>query len=201
MLVGPEDDRKGQPWIQTYTGRRFYPLNPRASDIYLPDIARGLAQTCRYNRQTCYFYTTAQHSVLMARAIQEDHPNNWGAFDLALLHDAVDAYLPDVPTPIKPLLTELKAIELHLEEVIMERFDLPTKAQDPALWALVKSYDNRICLNERAVVVTTNGVSMEDWLHGKGTPDMQPLDLLVEPWGVEKAFDQFLWEVQQAGLE
>lgn len=201
MLVGLEDDRKGQPWIQTYTGRRFYPLNPRPEDICLLDIARGLSQTCRYNRQTRYFFSTAQHSVLMAREIQKDHPNNWGAVDLALLHDAVDAYLPDVPTPIKPLLTELKAIELHLEEVIMERFHLPTKAQDPALWALVKEYDNRICLNEREVVMAPNGVSTADWLHGKGTPDMKPLAIKVQPWCVREAFDEFLLETRIAGIE
>jgi uncharacterized protein len=36
------------PWFQTFTGRAFFPLNPRPEDVVLEDIAHHLANICRF---------------------------------------------------------------------------------------------------------------------------------------------------------
>jgi uncharacterized protein len=56
-----------------------------------------------------------------------------------LLHDASEAYLADLPRPVKAGLPEYKAIETNVERVIAEKFELPfpmppeVKAADQAL--------------------------------------------------------------------
>ncbi len=51
-------NRKGE-WIQTYTGKQFWPLDPRPEDIDIEDIAHALALTCRFNGHCDYFYSVA----------------------------------------------------------------------------------------------------------------------------------------------
>lgn len=82
-------------WIQTYTGRKFWPLNPSASDVCIEDIAHALALKCRYTGHCREFFSIAQHSVAVSRMVPESDAL-WG-----LLHDAGEAYLPDVARPIK----------------------------------------------------------------------------------------------------
>lgn len=52
--------RKGD-WILTFTGRRFYPLDPRPEDVCLEDIAHALSLICRYNGHSRFFYSVAEH--------------------------------------------------------------------------------------------------------------------------------------------
>jgi uncharacterized protein len=90
-------------WILTSTGRQFYPLQPRAEDVCLEDIAHALSLKCRFTGHCREFYSVAQHSVLVSEylAAQGATPE----LQLAgLLHDAAEAYLPDVATPIKEAL-------------------------------------------------------------------------------------------------
>jgi len=88
------EKRKGD-WIQTYTGRVFWPLDPRPSEVHIADIAHALANQCRYAGHTLAFYSVAQHSVLVANHLPPELAK-WG-----LLHDASEAYLVDLPRPVK----------------------------------------------------------------------------------------------------
>jgi hypothetical protein len=105
-------------WIQTYTGKKFYPLDPRPDDICLEDIAHALAHTCRYNGHSRVFYSVAEHCVRMSVA------NLPGDSRWLLMHDSAEAYLSDVPSPIKPMLPEFKVIENSILEVIGEKYKL-----------------------------------------------------------------------------
>lgn len=70
----------------TYTGRQFWPLDPRAEDIDIRDVAHHLSLICRFNGAGRAFYSLAQHSCLVADTL--DAPLKlWG-----LLHDAAEAY-------------------------------------------------------------------------------------------------------------
>ena len=109
--------RKGD-WMQTYTGRVFWPLDPAPQDVCIEDIAHALSMSCRYNGHTRRFYSVAEHSVLVSRHVPPEDAL-WG-----LLHDATEAYLPDVIRPIKPHLTGFKEIENRLMDVICQRFQL-----------------------------------------------------------------------------
>lgn len=85
----------GMSWIQTFTGRKFYPLDPRAADVDVRDIAHALAMKCRFGGHCRAFYSVAQHSVLVSQAVRAEHAL-WG-----LMHDAAEAYLADVGRPVK----------------------------------------------------------------------------------------------------
>lgn len=106
------------PWIQTFTGKAFRPLDPRAEDVDLIDIAHALAMTCRYSGHTKRFYSVAEHSVLVSQMVPPEHARE------ALMHDAGEAYLPDIPRPIKRFLTGYKQREERLDRAIAEHFGL-----------------------------------------------------------------------------
>lgn len=82
------------PCISTYTGVEFYPLVPRG-EVRLEDIAHALAHKCRFTGHTTSFWSVAQHSVLVSHACDPEYALQ------GLLHDAGEAYLPDVAAPIK----------------------------------------------------------------------------------------------------
>lgn len=91
-------------WIQTYTGRKFYPLDPRSSDVCIEDIAHALSLKCRFNGHCRTFYSVAEHSLSCACVV---HEMGGGSIEQmhALLHDAAEAYLPDIASPIKGMIS------------------------------------------------------------------------------------------------
>lgn len=124
-------------WILTHTGRQFWPLAPRAEDVDIEDIAHALSMTCRYNGHCSEFYSVAQHSVLVSLYCPDEHAL-WG-----LMHDASEAYLPDVPRPVKPNLPGFKDTENRVMKAVCERFGLsPDEPKE------VKEIDNRILWDE-----------------------------------------------------
>lgn len=122
-------------WIQTYSGRKFFPLAPRAQDIDIDDIAHALSFNCRFNGHCRTFYSVAEHSVRVSLAVPREHAR-WG-----LLHDAAEAYLTDVPRPAKRHIPQFNQIEDRLLRVIIEHFGLawpmpaPVKLADDTLLA------------------------------------------------------------------
>lgn len=126
--------------MQTNSGGRFYPLTPRPEEINPADIAHALSLLCRYGGHVDRFYSVAEHCVLMSGAVAPEDAL------AALLHDATEAYVVDVPRPVKRYLSDYDAIETRLWRVISERFGLPISDNLPAG---VKEADNRILLNER----------------------------------------------------
>lgn len=82
-------------WIQTYTGKKFHPLNPNVEDIEIEDIAHALSNLCRFAGHVKQFYSVAQHSVLVSLDCCSENAL------AGLLHDAAEAYLTDLPRPLK----------------------------------------------------------------------------------------------------
>jgi uncharacterized protein len=82
-------------WIQSASGKQVTPLHIEADQVCIEDIAHALAQKNRFTGHAKFPYSVAQHSVLVSRLVP-------AAFALpALLHDAAEAYLPDLAAPIK----------------------------------------------------------------------------------------------------
>lgn len=106
--------------LQTFTGRQVAPLAPRVSDIAIEDIAHALSHLCRFGGHVRTFYSVAQHSVLVSHALPTELAL-WG-----LLHDASEAYLVDLPTPIKSAgpLSGYRGIESLLQRTIYQAFGL-----------------------------------------------------------------------------
>jgi uncharacterized protein len=167
-------------WIQTASGNRFWPLDPRKSEVHVPDIAHALAMTCRFGGHSSEFYSVAQHSVLMARKAYQLYDVETAL--LALLHDSAEAYLTDVPRPIKKYLEGFKAREDDILARILSEFWLPQK-----LPAEVKTLDNCILVDEARAFMGGKDVT-RTWDFAGG----QSLGLDIEPWGWRLAKGEFL---------
>jgi hypothetical protein len=88
--------------IETSTGIFFDVGRPDPSAVDIRDIAHHLAHTCRYSGAVRKFYSVAEHSVLVADLACHLAPDRASALRLpALLHDAAEAYLADLPAPAK----------------------------------------------------------------------------------------------------
>lgn len=108
------------PVVTMVSGREVSLLHPVASDIVIEDIAHHLAMQCRWVGAVRTHYSVAQHSVCVA-GLCPPEARLWG-----LLHDASEAYLGDVSTPLKqaPFMAGYRAIEAQLQRVIFHRFGL-----------------------------------------------------------------------------
>ena len=115
--------RKGD-WMTTYTGRQFWPLDPRTEEVFIEDIAHALSLVCRFGGHCGQFYSVAQHSCVVASII-EANGGSEAAVLRGLLHDAAEAYIGDLIRPIKKYVAAFCAIEEQVECVIMQRFDVP----------------------------------------------------------------------------
>jgi hypothetical protein len=122
--------------IHTYTGRMFYPFDPKPEDISIIDIAHGLSNICRYSGQCYQFLSVAEHCINVSLNCPT-YPL-WG-----LLHDASEAYIIDLPRPVKSHLPGYKKIEKKIMRAICEKFNLPFP--EPKA---VKSADNRVLATE-----------------------------------------------------
>lgn len=162
-------------WMQTYTGGKFWPMDPRADEVFIEDIAHSLAMQSRYAGHCIRFYSVAEHCVLMARHLR------WEGVDVALyalLHDASEAYLVDIPRPVKPFLTGYKAAEAKVMAAVCDRYGLPHEMP-----AAVHEADDRIIGDE-----LVNLVPM-DW-HARYVG--QKLDVELRYWSPEKAEEEFM---------
>lgn len=118
----------------TYTGRKFYPANPDAEMIDVVDIAHALAMQARFAGQLTTFYSVAEHSVMVSQILEFmglPHLSLYGLF-----HDAHEAYMSDIPSPVKvalkPAVTE---IEKKIDSAIWGHLQVPapTAAQKGAI--------------------------------------------------------------------
>lgn len=102
--------------IRTHTGKFMNVFQPTPDMIDIEDIAHALAHIPRFGGHLHRFYSVAQHSLHCAEGADKGHEL------AALLHDASEAYLGDIPTPIKNHLYDYKRIEDGLMKVIAEKF-------------------------------------------------------------------------------
>lgn len=168
------DDR----WIQTVSGKRFWPLDPKAEDIHIADIAHALSLMCRFGGHCTQFYSVAEHSVRVARIISA-----LGRKELtltALLHDAAEAYMADVLRPIKKHIVGLVEVEHKLEQVIADKFNLIYPFPD-----CIKSADYIMLATEK-----------RDLMHEPQEPwdnyGAEPLKEIIEPMHPNTAVNVFL---------
>lgn len=119
-VLNMPDETRLECWIGTYTGKHFHPFRPRAGDIDIKDIAHGLSLSkwsCRFRGQCEKHYTVAQHSVEVARVIRLNGGSK-RAILAGLLHDASEAYLPDLAAPIKEWLPDYRELEKTIQTAV-----------------------------------------------------------------------------------
>lgn len=162
--------------IQTYSGRAFWPLDPKPEEIDIVDIAQALSNQSRYSGHCKWFYSVAQHSVLVSYQC-EPASALWG-----LLHDASEAYMQDVARPLKylPEMAVYREFEEKLQRAIYERFGLFGEPPGD-----VKRADQALLAKEVASLMTP-GPIWDKWL------DVPPSDLLILQYGPTEARKDFL---------
>lgn len=179
-------DTRGSGWIQTFTGRRFYPADPEPDQIDPADIAHALSLLCRYGGHVRSHLSVAEHCVLMSRTFDDPVLARW-----ALLHDATEAYVVDLPRPLKRQLPAYQVIEDRVALAVAERFGL-----DPVMPAAVKDADNRILLDERSALLTPT----DDWDDWGIAPGTEPLGVKVTGWSALRAETEFWVELDRLSL-
>lgn len=101
--------------IRTFTGKYIDPLNPDPALICIEDIAHALSMLPRFGGHTQRFYSVAQHSISCCEWAPAEHKL------AALLHDASEAYLLDIPSPVKKRIPGYAEAEDRLMEVIAHK--------------------------------------------------------------------------------
>ena len=129
-------------WVATASGRRYWPMDPRADEVWLPDIAAALSKLCRFGGHASRFYSVAEHSVLVSHVVPPHLARQ------ALLHDATEAYVVDVPRPLKQMLPDYQIAEALNWRAIAKHFGLPAEL-DPAVHAA----DNAVLFAEKAALM------------------------------------------------
>jgi 5'-deoxynucleotidase YfbR-like HD superfamily hydrolase len=168
------------PYLQTVSGRRVNPLDPDPEQLDPGDIARALANQCRFGGHSRVFYSVAQHSVIVSRVVEERGGDVEDVF-AALMHDASEAYLGDMPHPLKhrsALGAAFRDAEAQLETAIRDRFKIKPNVPE------VKRVDRALLATER------RAFSAETW-HWPELDDVEPLDLEITAWSPDQAADEF----------
>lgn len=102
--------------IRTFSGLYMNVFDPKPEMICIEDIAHSLAHQCRFGGHLPQFYSVAKHKVYCAQLAEPEHKFQ------ALMHDASEAYLLDIPSPIKKQLVGYKEMEDRMMAVIAQKF-------------------------------------------------------------------------------
>jgi 5'-deoxynucleotidase YfbR-like HD superfamily hydrolase len=142
-----------------------------APHLSLRDIAKSLSKQCRFNGNLPgeEFYSVAKHSVALASYFITK--GDIGGAQIALLHDACEAYIGDVSTPIKAVLPGFRALEALVESQIMRHYLPAGFASEEAEASFcekradVAVADKQICQAEAAFLY--RGIQTPAWVDPK----------------------------------
>ena len=161
------------PTILLLSGEYFDLAEPEACAFQVSDIAHALGNICRFTGHTQRFYSVAEHSVICSHMVPPEDAM------AALMHDASEAFIGDVSTPLKSLLPDYKSVEHRVEQAVWSRLGLP-----PTLPPSVKVADRRALAVEQRVCMG-NG---DDWGYGEPTDDDCALIRFLSPEDARAAF-------------
>lgn len=120
--------------ISTWTGRQVDPLALEPSDICIDDIAHALARTCRYGGHVSGYLSVARHSIWVSEYVE---PLGDLMALTGLLHDAAEAYLGDMPRPLKksPDMALFQEADERADRIIAQVFGLPNPLPEEVIEA------------------------------------------------------------------
>lgn len=156
--------------VETFSGAYVDVSNPQPETISLEDIAHALAYTCRYGGHCKSFYSVAEHAVFVSRRL--DRKGFSRALQLAgLHHDDAEAYLGDIPRPLKPLLGfGYEALTARMDRAIEDALNIPV---DPKFHREIKKADNWSLFVEARHLLPSGGHGWWDGEQG------------AERWGID----------------
>lgn len=174
------------------SGKVVNPLDLKPEDVLLHDIAHHLGNTCRFSGGTDPFYSVAEHSVRVTRWVRQQlgsiEDQRW-----ALVHDASEAYLVDLPKPLKsdPAFGRaFRRVEASIEKIVAEKFSLPGKI--PSI-----VHDGDKCLYAAEVRdLMPPSTQWKEWEIGEELQALVPIHE-IKPWGSAKSRRKFLIEFEK----
>lgn len=175
--------------VETFSGQFVDTKRPQADTIVIEDIAHALAATCRYGGHCRSFYSVAEHSVFCSLRVER---KGYGR-DLqiaALHHDDAEAYLSDIPRPMKSLLGAAYArLTERMDAAIVEALEL-TGIQNDFHHPAVKDADNWALFVEARHLLPSQG---RHWFNG---------DQGAATWGLDRQPNRIVVpDYWQGGLE
>lgn len=166
-------------WVPDAANKSWYVDNIQPDMIDIVSIAKGLAKQCRFGGQIDYFYSVAQHSILLRNALPcEPQFKIFG-----LLHDAAEAYIGDMPKPIKVTLPDFNKLEDRVMQAIASKYTMYYPFP-----ATVKEYDSRILVDEATQLFNDTPDWIQDYIDG----GVEPLGINIVPWRWQVAQSAFL---------
>jgi len=147
----------------------FIDLDQSVYDI--EDIAHNLSMICRFTGSVKDFYSVGQHSVLVSHAVPPEHAL------AGLMHDASEAFMSDLNSPLKALMKAYKALEKKVEKQIFTKYNL-SFPMDPA----IKLADIKVFLAENRDL---RGIYSD-------MEDIAPYGKKIVPWQPARAKREFM---------
>lgn len=143
-----------EPWIETVSGTKFEFQDPKPEMINIEDIAHALSMQCRFTGHTKWFYSVAEHAIWVSYLVPV-HLALEG-----LLHDASEAYIADVASPVKQFLSNYKEMEEKIMAAISKKYGV-----GHPLSAEVKHADLVMLSTEAYDLLPSEGHTWEMWDH------------------------------------
>jgi hypothetical protein len=168
----------------TYTGRRFWPLDPRPEDVSFRDVAHALSNVCRYGGHARHFYSVAEHSRLLAEFFEGQRRRDAARF--ALLHDASEAYIGDMVRPLKGHMLAFSQAESLVQDAIFTAAGL-----EGDIPAAVHQADTAILVNEARLLFGAETLRQAGWTWVLERPPLRAIKLVTDdPLDAEHKFTQ-----------
>lgn len=156
-------------FIQIYSGKEFYILDPRAEDVDVLSIAHSLSNLARFTGHGERFYSVGEHSIRCAKMARK------AGYDVlaqlyCLGHDASESIVNDLARPVKQNIPQYKEIEDNIMKVMWEAMGLPQPTKEH--YNIVKIIDNTMLLHELEQLMNRNTVEYATVEHIKVYDDM-----------------------------
>ena len=171
-------------WMQTVSGTPFELMQPRVIDVSFPEVAHALSNICRFAGHVKEFYSVAEHCCRVADILPP------AVKVYGLLHDAHEAFIGDVTTPVKQCLGKeaMKQFEGNVEAPLMQAIydaaNIPPP--DQSIIDAVKYADIVLLMTERRDLMSP---TQRSWGSYETIP---PLVERIEPWNPVKARFEFI---------
>jgi hypothetical protein len=170
-------------YMVTHEGVIFDYEHPQAKMVRPGDLAHALANQCRFAGHVGKFYSVAQHLVLCSNEVPESDAL------AALLHDAQEAYVVDLPRYLKrcPGMKVYRTYEGLAQKAVFERFGVPFPIPES-----VEEADLRMVLTEWRDLMLDPEIPCLPEMVGR----YQPFDFTIKPWSAERAEIEFTYRLR-----